>query len=237
MKEPILLIPGMMCDARVFEPQIKDLSREFTLQVAQVCQQESIREMAAEVLHHAPNRFALCGLSMGGIVAMEVLRRAPERVTRICLISTTPLAETPEQAVWREPQIVKAQAGKLQEAMDEALSPDNMFDGPRKEQVRATLREMGQEIGAKTFVRQSRALQKRPDAQKQLRMLRAPSLVLCGEHDKITPVKRHSFMAELIPYAELAVIDDAGHIPTLETPEKVNMALRAWMDLPMVLRT
>lgn len=236
MKEPILLVPGMMCDARVFGPQINDLSRDFTLQVAQVSQQDSIREMAAEALHHAPSRFALCGLSMGGIVAMEILRRAPERVTRICLISTTPLAETPEQAVWREPQIVKAQAGKLQDAMDEALSPDNFFDGPRKEAVLALLRTMGQEIGAKTFVRQSRALQKRPDAQKQLRMLRAPSLVLCGEHDKLTPVKRHSFMAELIPYAELAVIDDAGHIPTLETPEKVTMALRAWMDLPMVLR-
>lgn len=237
MKEPILLVPGMMCDARAFEPQIRDLSRDFALQVATVTKQSSIREMAAEALHHAPSRFALCGHSMGGIVAMEMLRRAPERVTRICLISTTPLPETPEQAVWREPQIVKAQAGRLMEALDEALAPANLFDGPRKDEVRAKLKEMAKDIGAEAFVRQSRALQKRPDAQKQLRMLRAPSLVLCGEADKITPVKRHSFMAELIPYAELAVIDDAGHVPMLETPEKVNLALRAWMDLPMVLRS
>ena len=236
MSEPILLVPGMMCDARVFGPQIEDLSRDFTLQVAQVVRGESIREMAAEAVHHAPPRFALAGLSMGGIVAMEILRRVPERVTRIALISTTPLAETPEQAAWREPQIVKAQSGNFGEALRGALPPDNLAPGPERAKVLAVLDEMAADIGVAAFIRQSRALQRRPDAQKVLRMTRAPALVLCGAHDKITPVKRHSFMAELIPYAELAIIEEAGHLPTLETPAKTNMALRAWMDLPMMLR-
>jgi pimeloyl-ACP methyl ester carboxylesterase len=234
--EPILLVPGMMCDARVFGPQIDDLSRDFTLQVAQVTRGESIREMAAEAVHHAPPRFALAGHSVGGIVAMEILRRVPERVTRIALMSTTPLAETPEQATWREPQIVKAQSGNLGEALRGALPVDNLAPGPGRAKVLAVLDEMAADIGVAAFIRQSRALQRRPDAQKALRTTRAPALVLCGAHDKITPVKRHSFMAELIPYAELAIIDEAGHLPTLESPEKVNLALRAWMDLPMMLR-
>lgn len=236
MKEPILMVPGMMCDARVFGPQIDDLSRDFTLQVASIARAETIREMAAEAIYNAPPRFALAGISMGGIVAMEILRRVPDRVTRIALISSTPLAETPAQAAWREPQIIKAQTGRLEEAMREALSPDNLAPGAGRAAVLATLDAMARDMGPQVFIRHSRALQRRPDAQKVLVTTRAPSLVLAGGHDKLTPVKRASFMAELIPYAELAVIEEAGHIATLEAPEKVNMALRAWMDLPLVLR-
>lgn len=236
MSEPILLVPGMMSDARIFGPQIEDLSRDFALHLARVTKAESIREMAAEAIHHAPARFALAGHSMGGIVAMEILRRVPERVTRIALISTTPLPETPEQAAWREPQIVKALAGNLYDAVRGALPPDSLAPGPGRIRVLEIVDAMAADIGAQEFIRQSRALQRRPDAQKTLRMTRAPALVLCGGLDKLTPLRRHEFMAELIPYAELAVIEEAGHLPTLETPEKVNLALRAWMDLPMVLR-
>lgn len=236
MREPILFVPGMMSDARVFLPQIEAFSRDHAVQVATVAHGETIREMAAEALQNAPPRFALVGHSMGGIVAMEMLRRAPERVARIALVSTTPLSETPEQAAWREPQIVKAQSGALEEALRAVLPTDNLAPGAGRMKVLAQLDAMARDLGPQVFIRQSRALQRRPDAQKVLRMLRAPALVLCGAHDKITPVKRHSFMAELIPYAELAVIDEAGHVPMLETPEKVTMALKAWMDLPMVLR-
>lgn len=127
--EPLVLVPpGMMCDARVFSPQINELSRDVGgVQVASIAAGETIRDMAGMVLDQAPPaRFALAGHSMGGIVAMEVLRRAPERVSRIALISTTPLAETPpEQAAWREPHIVKAQAGRLDEAMAGSLPADN----------------------------------------------------------------------------------------------------------------
>ncbi|MGR3362542.1 MAG: alpha/beta fold hydrolase [Maritimibacter harenae] len=234
MKEPVLLVPGMMSDARVFAPQIADLSARHPVHVANISRGHSIREIAAEVLHQAPPRFALCGVAMGAIVAIEMLRRVPERVTRLCLISSLPLVETPEQAVWREPQIVKAQAGQLDEAMADALPEDTFAPGPNREATMATVAEMARAQGIEVFVRQSRALQRRPDGQAALAHLRVPSLVLCGEHDKITPVKRHSFLAELMPYAELAVIDDAGHLPTLETPEKTSLALNAWLDLPPV---
>ncbi|MEJ2036243.1 MAG: alpha/beta hydrolase [Maritimibacter sp.] len=236
MSEPILLVPGMMSDARVFGPQLDALSRDYAIQVAQVTKGASIREMAAEIVYHAPPRFALAGHSMGGIVAMEILRRVPERITRIALMSTTPLAETPQQAAWREPQIVKAQSGNLAGAMAEAMSPETLAPGAGRQRALEVVNKMAADIGPEVFIRQSRALQRRGDAQKVLRMLRAPAMVLCGAQDTLTPVKRHSFMAELIPYAELVVLDDAGHLPTLETPEKVTMALQAWMELPLMLR-
>ncbi|HBZ42663.1 MAG TPA: alpha/beta hydrolase [Maritimibacter sp.] len=236
MKEPVLLVPGMMSDARAFGPQIAHLSTNHVVQIANVSTGISIREIAAEVIHNAPPRFALCGLAMGGMVAMEILRRVPERVTRLCLISTSPHMETPDQAVWREPQIVKAQAGRLDEAMEDMLRADNFAPGPNRSATITTINAMGQDQGPDVFIRQSRALQRRPDAQKVLSRAQVPTLVMCGAHDRITPVKRHSFMAELIPWAELVVIDDAGHMPTLETPEKANIALAAWMELPLVLR-
>ncbi|RME15972.1 MAG: alpha/beta hydrolase, partial [Alphaproteobacteria bacterium] len=150
MKEPILFVPGMMCDARVFGPQIDDLSRDFTVQIARVAHAESIREMAAEAIHQAPPRFALAGLSMGGIVAMEIIRRVPERVTRIALMSTTPLAETPEQAAWREPQIVKAQAGNLDEARRAALPPESLGPGPGRQRALDVMDAMAADLGVDT---------------------------------------------------------------------------------------
>ena len=234
--EPILVIPGMMSDARAFGPQIDYLSAQYTVHVANTARGDSIREMAANLLYMAPPRFALCGHDLGGAVAMEVLRRAPERVTRLCLISTSPLPETPEQAVWREPQIVRAQAGKLDAAMAETFPPECFAPGPYSNDAIAIVGAMATRLGPEVFVRQSRAMQRRPDAQKELHNLRVPSLILCGEHDKITPPKRHMFMAELIPYAEIATIDDAGHFPMLETPQKTSLALEAWMDLPPLPR-
>lgn len=236
MKEPILLIPGSTCDARVFGAQIPHLSQTHVVQVANVAGASSIREMAADTIHNAPPRFALCGYDMGGMVAMEILRRVPERVTRLCLISTTPLTETPEQAVWREPQIVKAQAGRLSEAVEEALPKEALAPGAQRDDTMKLMQEMAKTLGADVFVRHSRAMQRRPDSQKVLTVTRVPTLVMCGAHDTITTEKRHTFMAELIPYAELVVIDDAGHVPTLETPEKTNIALGAWMELPLMLR-
>jgi pimeloyl-ACP methyl ester carboxylesterase len=236
MSDPLVLVPGMMCDARIFLPQIVALSQEWTVHVASVTAGETIREMASQVLATAPPRFALAGLSMGGIVAMEMLRRAPERVSRIALISTTPLAETPAQAAWREPQIVQARAGNLQQAMRSAMAPDNLAPGPGRAPVLRVVDEMGQALGPEVFVRQSRALQRRPDAQKVLRQARLPALVLCGAHDQLTPIKRHEFMAGLMLSARLEVIEDAGHLPTLETPEAVTAILRDWLVNPLVLR-
>lgn len=235
MKEAIIFIPGMMCDARAFTPQINDLSRDYPIHIASINTFESIREMAKSVLESAPKTFALVGHSMGGIVAMEILRQAPDRVTRVALISTTPLAETPGQSAWREPQIVRARAGFLKEAMDEAMAVENLAPGQGRQDILRLLGEMGADLGPDVFVKQARALQRRREAQNVLIKYRGTALVLCGAFDKLTPVKRHTAMADLILHSELVVLEDAGHFPSLENPEATNQALRAWLERPLML--
>ncbi len=236
MKEPLVLLPGMMCDARLFGPQIAELSSDTAVMVAPVTMGERIEEIASGLLDLLPKRFALAGLSMGGIVAMEILRRAPDRVTRIALMDTNPLPETPVIAANREPQIVKARSGRMLEVIREEMKPNYLAPGPYRGEVLQLVMEMARVLGPEVFIRQSRALQRRKDQQATLRKCRVPALVLCGAHDALCPVKRHEFMAELIPYARLCVLENAGHLPTLEQPDETTAALRAWMSQPYVLQ-
>lgn len=236
MHEPLVLIPGMMCDARLYHAQINELSRDMAVMVAPATQGERIEEIASNILTAAPAKFALAGLSMGGIIAMEMLRRAPERVTRIALMDTNPLAETPQSAAAYEPMIVGAKSGRLEEVMRDFLRPSFLAPGPGRVAVLALCAEMTRDLGEGVFLRQIRALQKRRDQQGTLRKCKVPTLVLCGEYDGLTPVKRHKFMAELIPYAKLEIIADAGHLPTLEQPEATTAALRTWMTQPFILQ-
>lgn len=236
MTEPLVFLPGMMCDARLFGPQIAALSGEYSIMVSPITRGERIEEIASQLLDDLPAKFALAGLSMGGIVAMEILRRAPERVSRLALMDTNPLAETPQIAAAREPQIVKARAGRMLDVMREEMKPNYLAPGPRRVETLDLVMDMASVLGPDVFVRQSRALQRRRDQQSTLRKCKVPTLVLCGAHDALCPVKRHEFMAELIPGAKLCVLEDAGHLPTLETPEKTTEALREWIRQPWVLR-
>lgn len=236
MAEPLVFLPGMMCDARLFGPQIAELSADHCVMVAPVTQGERIEEIASGLLDQLPARFALAGLSMGGIVAMELLRRAPDRITRIALMDTSPLAETPPVAAAREPQIVGVRTGRLEQVMRDEMKPHYLAPGPHRAEVLELVMDMALALGADTFVRQSRALQRRRDQQGTLRKCKVPTLVLCGAHDALCPVKRHTFMAELIPYAKLVVLENAGHLPTLETPAETTQALRDWLKQPLILQ-
>lgn len=231
MTEALVLLPGMMCDSRVFGPQIEAFSTERAVMVAPINHGERVEEIASGLLDQLPTRFAMAGLSMGGIVAMEILRRAPDRVSRLCLMDTNPLDETPAVAAAREPLIVRARAGVLADVLRDSLPAEALAPGPQRLQVLDLIQKMGLRLGADVYVRQSRALQRRRDQQSTLRKCKVPTLVLCGEHDRLTPVKRHTFMAELIPGAELRILPDAGHVPTLEQPEAVTEALRHWLAI------
>ena len=236
MTEPIVFLPGMMCDARLFAPQLDALSRERAIMVAPTCVGDRIEEIASNVLTSAPAKFALAGLSMGGIVAMEVYRRAPERVTRIALMSTNPMAELPDRAAAREPQIVKVKAGRLPEVMADEMKPQYLAQGPYRQEILNLCMDMAEALGPDVFIRQSRALQRRRDQQATLRKIKCPALVLCGEHDQLCPPERHQFMAELIPYSIFKVIGGAGHLPTLEQATVVNALMREWLRQPLVLQ-
>ena len=230
MTEPLVLIPGLMCDARVFWPQIVALSRDRAVMVAPVCGAERIADAAAALIGQLPARFSLAGQGLGGMVAMEVLHRAPERVARLCLMDTDPQAETPQMAARREPWIVRARAGRLDEVMQEVLPAAHLAPGARRIEVLNRLHAMARDLGPGVFERQCRALQRRGDHQGTLRRCKVPALVLCGEHDVTNPVKRHEFMARLIPDARLQVIPGAGAVPTLENPARVSAALAEWLS-------
>lgn len=236
MAEPLVFLPGMMCDARLFGPQIAALSPDFSIMVCPVTRGDRIEEIASGLLDELPPRFALAGLSMGGIVAMELLRRAPNRVTRLALMDTNPLAETPQVAAAREPQIVKVRAGRMLDVMRDEMKPTYLAPGPYRGEVLELVMDMARALGPDIFVRQSRALQRRRDQQSTLRKCKVPTLILCGAHDALCPVKRHTFMAELIQGAQLRVLDNAGHLPTLEAPDETTAALRDWMRQPLILR-
>lgn len=236
MNEPLVMLPDMMCDARMFWPQVLEFGTTRAVMVAPITGASSVGALAAAVLDAAPRQFALAGQGMGGVVAMEVLRRAPGRITRLALMGTSPLPETPQAAANREPHIVAVRAGRLLPLVRDDIGPRSIPPGRYRSDIISLMVEMAETLGPDVFVAQSRALQRRPDQQKTLRTTRVPTLVLCGAQDAICPVKRHEFMAELIPNAELEVIDGAGHMPTLEQPAATNAALRTWLHSALVLR-
>ena len=232
MAEPLVLLPGMMCDARLFAPQLAAFSRHLAMTVAPITGGDRIEEIASGLLDVLPRRFALAGVSMGGIVAMELLRRAPARITRLALMDTNALAETPQSAADYEPLIIKLRAGRIEEAVNAVIRADVLAPGPGRLRVQAQVTEMARAIGAEAIIRQARALQRRRDYQGDLRRCKCPALVLCGAHDRLTPLKRHELMAGLIPDARLRVIEAAGHLPVLEAPDAVNVELAAWLQFP-----
>ncbi|WP_298816195.1 alpha/beta fold hydrolase [uncultured Roseibium sp.] len=228
---PLVLLPGMMCDARLYGPQIAELSGEVPLHLAPVTGHESVRELAEDLLQNAPPRFALAGLSMGGIVAMEVVRQAPERVVRLALLDTNPRAELDEVKKGREPQIDKVRAGSLKDVMRDELKPNYLANGPRRQDVLDLCMDMALDLGAGVFERQSRALQTRPDQQDTLAGVTCPTLVLMGAEDRLCPLDRHELMHDLISGSTLTIVEGAGHLPTLEQPDAVNEAFKTWLEL------
>ena len=176
MREPLVFLPGMMCDARVFAPQIMALSRETMVSVAPITVGERIEEIASGLLDMLPQRFAVAGLSMGGIVAMELMRRAPERVTRIALMDTNSLAETPQSAADYEPLIIKLRSGRVNEAADGLLPPDCLAPGAGRTALMADVLAMAASAGPEVIIRQVRALQRRRDYQSTLRRCKVPAL-------------------------------------------------------------
>lgn len=236
MPEPIVFLPDMMCDARLFGPQLAELSRRYAVMVAPITAGERFEEIASNLLDQLPKRFALAGCGMGGVVAMEIARRAPDRLSRLCLIDASPLPETPQQAAARDPQIIRAKAGKFESVIDEALHLAELAHGPWRGEIVALIRDMAQGLGVDVFVRQVRALQRRRDQQSTLRKLAMPTMVMCGAENRQLPVKRHQFMAELIPGAQLRVIEGAAHFAMLEQPDAVADALAAWLAMPLLLR-
>ncbi|MBU2992830.1 alpha/beta hydrolase [Octadecabacter sp. 1_MG-2023] len=236
MAEPLILLPGMMSDARVWATQLTVMSYERPVTIAPVCVGDRIEEIASGLLSSLPSKFALCGHGLGGAIALELVRRAPERVIRLALIGTNPLSDTPQEAADREPRMIGAKSGRFETLLETDILPRHVGQGPLRAHAMAELQEMALSLGPDVYARQERAMQRRRDQQSTLRRITQPTLVLAGGDDKIVPLKRQEFLAELIPYAKLAVLDGVGHMTMLEDPEGTAEALFAWMQQPLVLR-
>ena len=227
---PLVLLPGMMCDARLFAPQIGALSGRYPVMTAPMGAHDSMAALARDILDCAPRTFALGGLSMGGILAMEVVRQAPDRVLGLALMDTNPLAEKDEVKSRRGPQMEAAKAGQMRRVMRDEMKPNYLTDCPQRQQILDLCMDMATDLGAEVFVNQSLALRDRIDQTDTLRAFDRPALVLCGRHDVLCPVERHTLMHSLLPDSTLTIIENAGHMPTLEQPGETTAALTEWME-------
>jgi pimeloyl-ACP methyl ester carboxylesterase len=229
MAETLVLIPGLACTSRLFEPQIAALSEERTILVADHARNDSIPAIAARLLRETPDRFALAGLSMGGYVAMEVMRQAPGRVARLALLDTSARPDSVEASQDRERLIALAEAGRFQDIHSKLwprlVHPDRQADRALQDIVFG----MMQDTGAEAYGRQQRAIMARADSRPMLPGIEIPTLVLVGEGDAITPPEIAREMAEMIEWASLVVVPESGHLSTLEQPERVTQALRLWL--------
>ena len=229
MSEPILLLPGMMCDARLFTAQITAFSTSHSIMLASLTGRCTIQELAQDILRKAPERFALLGLSMGGIVAMEIIKREPERVTRLALFDTNCKADTPERVIQRDAEIQRVQAGELVSVMRDDIKPNYLAENDHKQEVLTLCMNMALAHGAKVFIEQSEALKTRPDQSEGLKNITVPTLIVHGTEDSLCPKSNHELMHQLIPTSTLYTIAGAGHLPTLEQPEATNQLIQQWL--------
>lgn len=225
---PLLLLPGLLNDAALWAAQVRDLVDVADARVADLTLDDSVTAMAARALEQAPPRFALAGLSMGGYVAFEILRQAPERVERLALLDTSPAADSPERAAQRRAAMDSLRLGRFLgvtgQLLPQLVHPDHVA-GPVGNAVRA----MAARVGGTAFLRQQQAILDRPDSTGLLASIRVPTLVAVGDSDRLTPPGEAWLMRDGIPGARVHCFARCGHLPPLEKPDETSAVLRTWL--------
>jgi len=226
---PMVLIPGLRCSARLYTPQLTQLWQFGPVTVSNHTRAATLPAIADDILTSAPPRFALIGLSMGGYIAFEILRRAPERVVKLALLDTSARADTPEQAQRRQQQIALTEAGRYDETVSAQFAIIVHHSRRADVELWQTYRLMAQETGPEAFVRHQRASGQRVDSRPDLARIRVPTLVLVGDADELTPPSHAQEIAAGVHGARLVVVADCGHLSTLERPQAVTAALVDFM--------
>jgi pimeloyl-ACP methyl ester carboxylesterase len=231
VRPSLVLLPGLLCDAALWAPQVGALSEIANPWIADLTRHDTIAGMAAAALREAPaERLAVAGLSMGGYVAQEMVRQAPRRIERLALLDTRARPDEPEETQRRHALMELAQqeggfAPVTNRLLPLLVHPARVKDEP----LVRTIREMAERVGLAAYLRQQQAIIGRPDFRPSLPAIHCPTLVLCGQQDALTPLTFHQEIATAIPASKLEVIDDCGHLSTLERPAEVNAALRSWL--------
>lgn len=224
----LILIPGTLNDAELWRDQVEGLAGIATIHVADITQGNSLRELAEDILASAPETFALAGFSLGGYVAQEIVRLAPDRVERLALLDTSIRGESPIRAKSRKALAGSAQAaGKFHGFGDrllvDYLDPAHLHD----EAIVGRIRAMTERLGAEVFLRQNAI--ERTDGADALAGFAGPVLILCGENDRLTPLADHRDMAGLAENGRLVIVPHAGHMTPIENPAAVTEALKDWL--------
>lgn len=226
MASELLLLPGLICDERLWRDVIGGLDARST--VADLTQDDSMAAMALRALAVAPPRFALAGLSMGGYVAFEILRRAPERVTHLALFDTSARADDAARRETRRKGIAMVGQGKFvgvsHGLLGSLIAPQHMGT-----EVAHKVQAMSERVGQEAYVRQQQAIMDRVDSRPLLGEIKVPTLVGVGEVDKMTPPELAEEMAAGIAGAELVRFPDSAHLPTMENPGAMVEAMRRWL--------
>lgn len=230
MRRPTLLfLPGLLCDGALWRHQAAALADAAECRVADLTLDSTVDAMARRALASVEGKLSVCGLSMGGYVAMAIMRLAPERVERLCLLATGARADTPERVGARRALMALAQSGRFKgvtpRLLPQLLHQDRLGDEALANEVLA----MAERVGPDAFLRQQEANIARPDSRPALAAIAVPALIAVGAGDQLTPPNLAREMATLIPGAELRVLDGAGHLPPLETPDAVSAMLRRWL--------
>jgi pimeloyl-ACP methyl ester carboxylesterase len=230
----VVFLPGLLCDRAVWEAQIAALSHRYDCIVADYGDADSLSAMAKSTLELAPSRFSLIGHSMGGRVALEMMREAPQRITTLALLDsgyqTRPEGETGEAEArnrYRLLDIALSQGMRVmgREWLQGMIHPGRLHEAALIDSILAMIERKAPAI----FAAQIRALLNRPPAEEVLRAIRCPTLVVCGRQDGWSPLSRHEQMVGMIAGATLEVIEDSGHMVTLERPERVTAQLEGWL--------
>ncbi|RAS91815.1 hypothetical protein A3863_04880 [Priestia endophytica] len=229
-KTPLFLVPGTLCDERLWSHQIENLSDVAEVKVCDVTKDDSISRMAQSILEEAPDKFALAGLSLGGIISLEIMRLAPERVIKLALLDTNPTPPEHDQIATWEGFINMANNGQFLDITITHLLPILIHPDRRKDETLvSTIIDMAKKIGKEGYINQLKAVMTRSDQRPILSTITCPTMVLVGKEDMVCPVHMSEFLTESIPTASLEIVDHSGHLSALEQPEKVSALLKKWL--------
>lgn len=228
---PLLLVPGLICSPRIYLPQLPVLWRVGPVMFPNHIRDNTMAGIAKRILDEAPKRFALAGHSMGGYIALEMFRQAPERIARLALLSTSARPETPEASEGRRALIAETKAGGypaiIEKLFAKFVHPDRLNDAS----IRKVVMDMADDVGPDRFIAQLEAIMSRSDSRPLLARIECPTLVLTSDTDNMVKTEFSHEIAAGIPGAKLVVIPHCGHLPQLETPDATTAAMLDWLKM------